>query len=668
MKATLEWLEPDGLGGFASGTVAGPRTRRYHALLLAATMPPTGRMALVSGYDAWLERPGLRGDTSPPREFLTSQRYAPGVTSGPPADSVSFAAEPWPTWTHRLPGGLEVTAELFVPRGAAVVALRWRARNAPRGLRLVVRPFLSGRDAHALHHENPVGRADASAGAERVRWQPYQSVPAVVSTFNGSYIHAPAWYRGFQLDEEEARGFDHLEDCLSPGLLGWDLAGREAVWLLGAEGLEGAERLLSGSPVSVFRALERTERARRAAFPSRLHRAADAYLVKRGSGETIVAGYPWFTDWGRDTFIALRGICLAGGRLDAASRILLQWAGAVSEGMLPNRFVDQGDQPEFNSVDASLWYVVAVHEYLRAAEGAGRRAGGLERQTLVEAIRRILAGYAAGTRYGIGMDPDGLLRAGVPGVQLTWMDARVGDWVVTPRIGKPVEVQALWLNALRIGASLDAGWALPYRRGVAAFGARFWNAERGCLYDVLDADGVSGKVDASVRPNQIFAVGGLPFPVVENGRGREILATVKRLLLTPMGLRSLSPDDPGYRGRYAGGPVERDGAYHQGTVWPWLIGPLVEAWLRTEGDTPAVRTEIRATCIEPLLGHLDEAGIGHVSEVADGDAPHTPGGCPFQAWSVGELLRAVTLLDADAPPAADLSRLRPGRQGAVAAR
>ena len=642
MPVELEWLEPDGLGGFASGTVAGQRTRRYHALLLAATTPPTGRMVLVNGFDAWLERPGLRGG----RRYLTSQRYTPDVTTGDAAPTIGFTTLPWPTWTHRLAGGLEVSCELFVPRGAAVAALRWRARNAPPGLRLVVRPFLSGRDAHALHHENPSCRADATAFPERVRWQPYPSVPAVLSLFNGSYVHAPVWYRGFQLDEERARGFEYLEDCLSPGLLSWDLAGREAVWILGAMGLAGTEQLGSRPAAEVFRGFERAERARRAAFPSRLHRAADAYLVRRGDGETIVAGYPWFTDWGRDTFIALRGICLATGRLDAASGILRKWAGTVSQGMLPNRFVDQGGEPEFNSVDASLWFGVAVWEYLRAAEAAGRSVGPREQELLVEAIRKILAGYLRGTRYGIRMDRDGLLQAGVPGVQLTWMDAKLGDRVVTPRIGKPVEVQALWLNALRIGAAFDPAWTEPFERGLASFRSRFWNAERGCLYDVVDADGVAGKHDASVRPNQILAVGGLPFPMIEGDEARKIVATVKRLLQTPMGLRSLAPDDPAYRPRYAGGPAERDSAYHQGTVWPWLVGPFVEAWLRTEGDTPAVRAEIRSACVDPLLRHLDEAGLGHVSEVADGDPPHTPGGCPFQAWSVGELLRVVALLDA----------------------
>ncbi|HET9276156.1 MAG TPA: amylo-alpha-1,6-glucosidase, partial [Gemmatimonadales bacterium] len=504
VRPDAEWLEADGLGGFASGTVAGVRTRRYHALLLAAVTPPTGRLVLVSGCDAWIERPGIRPGEGA-REFLTVQRYVPDVTAGGTGRIAAFTAEPWPAWTWRLADGLEIQGELFVPKGSAVVCLRWRCPDAPAGLRLLVRPFLSGRDAHALHHENSDARADADVSCARVRWQIYAGVPAVVSVTNGSYGHAPVWYRGFQLDEERARGFDFAEDAISPGVLSWDLSASEAVWMLGAEGQPGVDRTLAARPLEAFRALERSERTRRAAFPTRLHRAADAYLVARGTGRTIIAGYPWFTDWGRDTFIALRGLCLATGRLDEARDILEAWARTVSLGMLPNRFVDQGDAPEFNSVDASLWYVVACWEYLRAAQAAGRRVSEAERRSLESACWGILAGYATGTRYGIQMTEDGLLCSGEPGVQLTWMDAKVGDWVVTPRVGKPVEVQALWLNALRIGAMSDARWARLYNRGVESFRSRFWNPLRGDLYDVVDDGRVPGAVDATIRPNQIFA-------------------------------------------------------------------------------------------------------------------------------------------------------------------
>jgi predicted glycogen debranching enzyme len=429
-----------------------------------------------------------------------------------------------------------------------------------------------------------------------------------------------------------------VEDLASPGELEFDLRAGPALLSFG----RGVH--LDGEAVEwAFR----QERARRATFPSALHRAADAYLIERASGKTLIAGYPWFTDWGRDTFIALRGLCLATGRLEEARGILQRWAGAVSRGMLPNRFPDGGGEPEYNSVDAALWFVVAVHEYLEAAAGA--RAPSLQhRQQLVMAVEAILQGHAAGTRYRIGATADGLLAAGEPGVQLTWMDAKLGDWVVTPRIGKPVEVQALWLNALWVGVQLqvpsDVRWGQLLERGLASFEERFWDPERARLYDVVDVDHRPGTVDATFRPNQVFAVGGLPLQLLSGPRARAVVDAVEAQLLTPLGPRSLAPGEPGYRPLYAGGVHERDSAYHQGTVWPWLTGPFVEAWVRVREGTPAARAEARRRFLGPLEAHLEDAGVGHVSEVANAEAPHTPGGCPFQAWSLGELLRLEALL------------------------
>jgi predicted glycogen debranching enzyme len=354
----------------------------------------------------------------------------------------------------------------------------------------------------------------------------------------------------------------------------------------------------------------------------------------------VIAGYPWFTDWGRDTLISLRGLCLATGRLDDARAILLEWSAAVSNGMLPNRFPDRGEAPEFNSVDAALWFVVAVHDFLDAAPDAAAH----DRQALDSAVDAIVSGYARGTRYGIRADDDGLLAAGQPGLQLTWMDARVGDRVVTPRIGKPVEVQALWLNALHIAGRQSERWRSFEARGRAAFAARFWNDAAGALHDVVDVDHRAGTVDATIRPNQIFAVGGLPVQVLDGERARRVVDTIEARLATPLGLRSLAPGEPGYTPHYQGGASERDAAYHQGTVWPWLIGAFVEAWVRVRGSTAEARRAARARFLDPLLGHLDEAGLGHLPEIADGAAPHTPRGCPFQAWSVGEALRLTRLL------------------------
>ncbi len=634
-RLAAEWLEPDGLGGFASGTVGGVRTRRYHATLLSATTPPTGRAVLVAGFDAWVEASGAAG-----RQFITSQAYAPDYDAlEGQRRLVSFQADPWPTWTFRLDDGAEIELELFTPHERPAVALRWRVRRgSAAGKLLVVRPFLASRDAHAVRREDGSGPIlTARRGGESLVWSLDPAWPAVRSLANAEWSADPVWYRRFRLDVERERGYDWVEDLPSPGLLKWDLAHGDAVWLLAAEGLPGGEAV-GGVAVQAYRELHAAELARRAAFPSRLHRTADAYLVRRGEGRTIVAGYPWFTDWGRDTFIAIRGLCLATGRLDDARAILLAWAETVSEGMLPNRFIEQGGEPEYNSVDAALWYVVAVHELLQASAAAGIPVSRRDAARLGDAVQAILEGYARGTRHGIHLDDDGLLACGEPGVQLTWMDAKVGDWVVTPRIGKPVEVQALWLNALQAGPDRDR-WEPIRTTGVASFARRFWIDEAGYLADVVDVDHQPATVDPSIRPNQLLAAGGLPWSVLDPARATRMVDLVERLLWTPLGPRSLAHGSPAYAPQYAGDMLSRDAAYHQGTVWPWLAGPFVEAWVRTRGGSPGARAEARRRFLQPLLAHLDEAGLGHVSEIADAEPPHSPRGCPFQAWSVGEVIR-----------------------------
>ena len=622
-----EWLETDGRGGFASGTVSSLRTRRYHALLLAATHPPAGRVVLVNGIEAWAE-----GDAGPVP--LTSQRYAPDLVHHDARPLIaSFAAVPWPTWSLRLPDGTQLRHEVLAHRRTGAMLLRWRRMSGQGTCRLHVRPLLSGRDYHALHRENPVfqfgGAVQQGPDGATVAWQPYAALPRITASANAAYTAAPDWYRHFLYTVERDRGMDDTEDLATPGVFTWDLAAGPAVLVLRAGEAPGVPALEDAAGI------EADERNRRGDAPPL--GSVPSYVVGRGEGKTIVAGYPWFTDWGRDTFIALRGLLLATGRVAEAEQILLAWSGLVSEGMLPNRFPDDAGLPEYNSVDASLWFVVAVHDLLCTAPGPSRAA-------LQEAADLILSGYADGTRFGIAADADGLLRAGVPGQQLTWMDAKLGDWVVTPRVGKAVEVQALWINALWIGAAWRPAWGVLADRAQASFLRRFPDPDGGGLADVVDADGVPGRVDRRVRPNQIFAVGGLPFPLLSGPAARRVVDLVEARLLTPMGLRTLAPDDPDYVGRYAGGPAQRDGAYHQGTAWPWLIGPFVEAWLRVRGNAAAARAEAAARFLAPLRAHLDEAGLGHVSEVADGDAPHTPGGCPFQAWSLGELLRAERLV------------------------
>jgi glycogen debranching enzyme len=700
LSESLEWLEPDGLGGYASGTSIGLRTRRYHALLLTATTPPTGRVVLVNGVDAWVEAGGQRYD-------LSSQRYLPDVVSPDSRDRQrSFTDDPWPRWVWELAPGVTITQELFVPHEISACVLSWTlVGGKPTGSQsdpnLVVRPFLSGRDYHGSHHENKTFRFEAESQPFGVIWKPYDAMPAVTALSNGAYRAEPYWYRNFLYTREQERGLDCVEDLGSPGTFSIDLR-QPGVMIFAAQPHVEALTRLGGSAGDIAQALVKRERKRRGKFASRLAQSADAYLVRREcaatadgrgapvedsraeggwgrtvfgsppdvatlgaartptpatptlsdgqtsratSGLTIIAGYPWFADWGRDTFIALRGLCLAGGRMNDAAEILSAWAGTISEGMLPNRFPDQAGAPEYNSVDASLWYIVAVDDFLKRSQTDGPPAPPALVQKLRAAVTAILTGYFHGTRYGIRCDADGLLRAGVSGQQLTWMDVKIGDWVVTPRIGKPVEVEALWLSALKVGGQFDSQWSSVYARGLESFRARFWNESLGCLYDVVDVDHQAGQVDATVRPNQIFAVGGLPENLLDVARARRIVDLVEQRLWTSLGLRTLDPADPVYVPHYVGGAKQRDAAYHQGAVWPWLAGPFIEGWVRVRGNSPKARAEAQGKFLQPLLNGLNVAGLGHLPEIADGDSPHTPRGCPFQAWSLGELIRVQSLLD-----------------------
>ncbi len=665
-----EWLEADGLGGYASGTASGIRTRRYHALLLASARPPTERFVLVNGMDVavdagsgWVpcSTQAYRGDVRHPEGWSRLE---------------SFEASPWPTWTYRVGDGLTLVQELLVAPGEARTFVRFRlvaedrdAKAAAKDAVLVVRPFLSGRDYHALHFHNPHFRFESELAGGTVAWRPYDGVPGIEAAFDGEWVQEPLWYRRFEYAAETERGLEHEEDLASPGYFRLRFAKGEAALAFRAlldvpAGAAPAAKAKGKAPaaakvqrgitaLAAFRTAAAREARRRAKLGGGLAAAADAYIVQRGTGRTIVAGYPWFTDWGRDTFLAMRGLCLATGRLADAEAILLEWSGAVSEGMLPNRFPDRGEAPEFNSVDASLWYVVVCGEYLDAAKRAGRKVPARTKARLAKAVQEILAGYADGTRYGIRADADGLLAAGVAGQQLTWMDARVGAREITPRIGKPVEIQALWINALRVGAALgERRWEEMRARARRSFEQRFWNPSLGGLHDVVDADHEPGKVDAAVRPNQILAVGGLRETLLDGKKAQSVVDLVEDRLLTPLGLRTLAPDEPGYRPRYEGDAAARDGAYHQGTVWPWLLGPFVDAWLRVRGGGADAVAEARSRFLAPLEAHVAEAGVGHVSEVADGDPPHRPAGCPFQAWSVGEMLRIERALASPEEPKA----------------
>jgi len=627
----LEWLEADGLGGFASSTTSGIRTRRYHALLLTATNPPAGRLVLVNGFDAWIES----GAT---KTWLSAQRYAPDVLTKNEFLR-SFQCQPWPQWSYRLALDLWLDHEIFVPHGQSMVIMSWRlSGRVDQDYTLTVKPFLSGRDYHSLHHQNDAFQFEPRIQEDMIRWQTYGNMPAIVCRSRASYRHDPEWYRNFLYTQEQERGLDFVEDLAAPGELVWQLdhRNREALLIFQAEGFSEIEKNSLEDWVAELRLGERERRTKRT---DPIQRSSDAYFVRRGNGKSIIAGYPWFADWGRDTFISIRGLGIASGELEASRDILLEWATHVSEGMLPNRFPDQGAAPEYNSVDASLWFIIAAGDLFDAASAHPGLMDETSGQKLKAAIEAILKGYQKGTRFKIGLDEDGLLAAGVPGVQLTWMDAKVDGKVITPRVGKPVEVQALWINALAIGKRFSPQWAPLFDKARQAFESRFWNEAGQQLFDVVDVDHQPGITDPATRPNQIFAVGGLPLAILSGPRARQVVDRVEARLWTPSGLRSLAQDDPNFVPHYIGGPKARDSAYHQGTVWPWLAGAFIEAWVRVRGNTLEAKQEARARYFESIRALMTAAGLDHVPEITDAVEPYTPRGCPFQAWSLGELLR-----------------------------
>ena len=629
--ASREWLEANGLGGWASGTIAGCHTRRYHGLLVAATRPPVGRMVLLSKLPETLEVGGERFE-------LDTNRYAGAVSPRGYERLSNFALEPMPTFIYEA-GGVKLRKTITAIHGENTTVVSYEVLDAPSAFTLELRPLIAYRDDHALQHANDALRfANASFADGIFRARPYEGAPELFLQAAGcSFSAKPDWYFRFEYAKEQERGLDAHEDLFCYGAFHRELAQGDRFGVIVSTGeVAGRDPL----------ALVARERARRQVVAgavagaddtvSALALAADAFIVRRGENlRTVIAGYPWFSDWGRDTMIALPGVCLATGRYDDAKRILRAFARSVDAGMLPNRFPDSGEAPEYNTVDATLWFFVTAHRYLEASGDEEFVLG-----ELLPVFEEIVAWHERGTRYGIKVDDDGLLRAGSPGAQLTWMDAKIGDWVVTPRHGKPVEIQALWYNALcvladlrkRAGSLAESASLLARAKQVKErFVEVFWNAEASCLFDVVDGD----RRDASVRPNQVFALA-LPYPLLPKDKARSVLAVIEQKLLTPYGLRSLAPDDPAYRGRYEGDPASRDAAYHQGTVWSWLLGPYADALVKTNG---AVGKPKARKAIDGLTPHLLEAGLGSISEIFDGDAPHAPRGCPAQAWSVGEALR-----------------------------
>jgi len=627
-----EWLLTNGRGGYAMGTLAGTLTRRYHGLLIAAVEPPVARRLCVARLELDVDYDG--------RSYaLATDRWQSGAIApeGWRLVEAFTLADGLPTWTYAL-GDALLDLTLAMPQGADAIAVALHVTRARTALAIRGRLVVADRD----HHGGPLPSLESFAttlvaGGAEIR------LPAAQRTL---YVRAPGAsasaaserYAGFLLPRETERGLPDVDDYAHVLTLAWTLAD-------GASGgvvcsLDPAAPAVAADVVATRRHANRAIADRQSTpLLGRLALAADQFVVARGepplAGTTVIAGYPWFTDWGRDTMIALPGLLLATNRAADAADVLRTFAAHVADGLIPNRFPDAGGPAEYNTIDAPLWFIEAVRAYLDATDDVPFLLD------VMPAVRAVIDGYREGTRFGIGLDADGLVRGGAPGVQLTWMDAKVGDRVITPRRGKPIEINALWYNALRacetfarrLGRPPNAFRALGDKAAAAM--QRYWNAERGWCYDVLD--GPDGD-DLSLRPNQLFAVA-LPAGAFDAERARAIVDVCAAHLWTSLGLRTLAPDDPRYHGTYGGDQAARDGAYHQGTVWPWLAGPFIRAHLRAYGDAARTRT-----FVQPLLDALETDALGTLCEIADGDPPHAPRGCPAQAWSVAALIDALRLL------------------------
>ncbi len=646
-----EWLCANGIGGFASGTVAGLLTRRYHGLLVAALKPPLGRTLLAAKVDESVEYSGLR-------QPLFSNRWADGTVDPHGYREIErFRLEgTTPVWTYACADAL-LEKRVWMEHGRNTTYVQYRLLRAGGPLTLELKALVNYRDYHSTTRgDGWQMKIEPVAGGLRVT--AFDGAQPFVLLAEGAKARpAHEWYRGFHLALEQERGLDAGEDHLHAGTFRATLTpGRTLTLVLSAEAapsLDGEaawerrrqheEGLLSG-----WRAA-RPLAAEAPAWVQQLVLAADQFVVRRPlpddpDGMSVIAGYHWFGDWGRDTMISLPGLAISTGRPEVAGRILRTFSRFVDRGMLPNRFPDAGEAPEYNTVDATLWYFDAIRAYHKAT---GDDA--LLKQ-LFPVLEEIIQWHRDGTRYGIAEDKaDGLLRSGEAGVQLTWMDAKVGDWVVTPRTGKAVEINALWYNALRSMTAFARRLSKPAERwerlveGVGTGFERFWNEAAGYCFDVVD--GPDGNDDA-LRPNQIFAVS-LPESPLSPERQRRVVDACARHLLTSFGLRSLAPGHPQYKGRYGGGPWERDGAYHQGTVWGWLLGPFALAHLKVCKD-PATAEAF----LLPMAHHLNDYGVGSIAEIFDGDPPFTPRGCVAQAWSVAETLRAWLEISSASRPSA----------------
>jgi len=650
-----EWLVTNGLGGFASGTIAGTATRRYHGLLIAALSPPAARTLLVAGVDETVRY--LETAYS-----LATNRWLSGFISpnGYLQLQGFFLEGTKPVWQYALADAL-LEKRVWMKQGENTTYVEYTLVRAGAAIELAGKVLVSYRDFHATT-QSPRWQTRIEPVENGLRVTAYEGAkPFYLKSAVASFEPHQEWYRDYFLPAERERGLDDHEDRLFAAQFQCQLEMGGSVTLVFTTeretSLDGvaARSAQSNHELNLFQDWQKhySSNSENPADEEpgwlwQLVLAADQFIVRRAlpnnpDALSIIAGYPWFCEWGRDSMIALPGLALATGRPKIARIILEAFARFVDAGMLPNNFPDGSGAPEYNTVDAALWYFEAVRQYFSTTHDLG----------LINRLFPVLAGivdaYVQGTRYNIKVDPaDALVYAGSPEVQLTWMDAKIGNWVVTPRTGKAVEINALWINALHTMVSLARQFAKP-AEGYGKLAAkatknfqRFWNAQRKCCFDVIDVP--AGGADASLRPNQVFAVS-LPVSPLTESQQKSVVEAVARNLLTSHGLRSLAPTEPGYKGQYTGGPRERDSAYHQGTVWGWLLGPFALAHFRVHRDRALAQS-----FLEPLGRTIYSGGLGTIGEIFGGDPPFPPAGCIAQAWSVAEVFRAWQQLNATGAP------------------
>jgi predicted glycogen debranching enzyme len=628
----LEWLETDGLGGFASSSVVGANTRRYHGLLVAATAPPVGRRVLVAKVE---DRVVGDGNLC----AMSCNIYNDAVHPDGHTCQQEFRLDPWPVyvWEDR---GVRLQKSIFMPYKRGITIIRYDLLAAPQPVWLEARPLIAGRDMHHLMRSNNELQAQIGLTTDTTTIQPYDGGSRTMMYYPGGDFRADGlWYYNFRYFRELESGLDYLEDLYSPGEIVWLMRPGETRWLvLGRE-----------TPTDFDgEALMAEERERREKLlnsfgndriAGRLALAADQFIVDRNvngdDSKTIIAGYPWFGDWGRDTMIALFGLTLTTKRYADCRAMLKTFVASMRNGLVPNLFAEGSGDAWYNTVDATMWLFIALRKYVDLTKDWDFIA------EVWPALERSLEAHIVGTDYNIHMTEDGLLSAGDATTQLTWMDAKVEDWVVTPRHGKSVEINAMWYNALKIGelfAGKTGSEEAKVRYGTLARQTKigfeqFWSEELGYCHDVIRPEGA----DCDLRPNQLIACS-LPYVLLSPDRRRSVLQKCSEFLLTPYGMRTLAPFCVGYCPAYGGDRWARDAAYHQGTAWPWLLGPYLTTYFEVMGVNEETRRHVRAL-LQPLVDHLDAAGLGSISEIFDAEPPFAPHGCIAQAWSVGEALR-----------------------------